>query len=285
MPPLYIVLHLLLATLGFYLALRLPARSKWRNALGVGVLTAVLFGFAAERVPAWSWRAMQFAFSDLVFLTNISLLGVSVLLGLMWSNARQEKTKAAKVRAAILSLPLLGVAGWSYAWYFAPLPPDLFGKVDKHGYCQQTSDDSCSDCAAAMILHSHGIAATENEMARLCLTRQKQGTPPLGLYRGLAVKARAKNLRPHFVFLKHPREFYNLGAAIIAVGIKSNAPREIKLKMENYGWNPGQSHAVVILNADKNGQWLDVADPTYGRERWPTKDLEYLWDGSAVILR
>jgi hypothetical protein len=286
MPLAYILVHLALAALCVVLALKLPPRSPLRNLLGGGVLGLTLLGFALERIPSWSWHAMRFAFPDLVFLTNISLAAVATLLGLMWSNAlRVEKRRAAIARAALLSLPLLGVSLYSYAWYFSPLPPGLSGKVDKRGFCGQTSDDSCSDCAAAMLLHHHGIRADELEMAHLCLTRFKQGTPPLGLYRGVAIKAREKALRPQFVFLQHPREFYNLHrAAIIAVGVKASAPREIKLKMENYGWNPGQRHAVVILAGDKNGQWLDVADPTYGRERWPPEDLEYLWDGSALVL-
>lgn len=286
MPLPYIFLHLLLGALGAIVALRLPANSKARNWLGLGVLLVVMLGFAVERQPAWSWHAMRFAFPDLVFITNLAFGGVCTLLGLMWQNARHEKGLAPKVRAGILSVPLLGVALWSYAWYFSPLPPDLTGKADKTGYCRQTSDDSCSACAATMVLAQKGIRTTEAEMASLCLTRLKQGTPPLGLYRGLAIKAREKNLQPQFVLLNHVSEFHSLHtAAIIAVGIKSSAPREIKLKMENYGWNPGQRHAVVILDSDPKGKWLDVADPTYGRERWPSGDLQYLWDGSAVILR
>jgi hypothetical protein len=286
MPAVYILVHLILAAACLWLALRLPLRSPWRATFGLGVLSLTVLGFAVERLPAWSWHAMRFAFPDLVFLTNISFAAASTLLGLMWSNAlREANRKAALARATLLSLPLLGVALYSYTWYFSPLPPDLSGKPDIHGFCRQTSDDSCSACAATMLLAPHGIKADEAEMGRLCLTRFKQGTPPLGLYRSLAIKAHEIGLHPQFVFLNHPREFHALHrAAIIAVGIKASAPREIKLKMENYGWNPGQRHAVVILDADKDGKWLDVADPTYGRERWPTKDLEYLWDGSAVVL-
>lgn len=286
MPPIFILLHLALAGLCFGLALRLPVRSPWRVVLGAGMLGIALLGFALERIPAWSWHAMRFAFKDLVFVSNVSLAAVGTLLGLMWKNAlHEEKRRAAIARAVVLSVPLVGVALYSYAWYFSPLPSTLFGKVDKKGYCQQTSDDSCSDCAAAMLLAQQGIRADEPEMARLCLTRLKQGTPPLGLFRGLAVKGREKGLHPQFVFLSSPAGFYALHrAAIIAVGVKASAPRDVKLKMENYGWNPGQRHAVVILTGDKKGKWIDVADPTYGKERWPTKDLEWLWDGSAVVL-
>ena len=54
--------------------------------------------------------------------------------------------------------------------------------------------------------------------------------------------------------------------------------------MISYGWEPGQQHTVVILDADPAGEWLNVADPTNGVERWPTDDLNYLWDGYALIL-
>jgi predicted double-glycine peptidase len=189
------------------------------------------------------------------------------------------------VRAGILTAVLLVAAGWSYAWYFSSPPEKLSGRLDKTGFVYQSSDDSCSAAAAAMLLNRYGIKSDEAAMARLCLTRQKQGTPPLGLFRCLAVAGGKKNLRPRFVRLGNPAQLYGVSPCIVPIGVKSDAPHDVKLKMEDYGWNPGQRHAVVIMDADKAGQWVDVADPTYGRERWPTKGIEFIWDGQAVTLR
>ena len=63
------------------------------------------------------------------------------------------------------SPPLLSWWLWSYAWYFAPLPPGLPGRVDDTGYCRRTTDDSCSAAAATMLIHHHGIPAEEAAMA------------------------------------------------------------------------------------------------------------------------
>jgi hypothetical protein len=105
------------------------------------------------------------------------------------------------------------------------------------------------------------------------------------LYRGLWIKTRSRNLRPKLVSVSGPKELASLGdASIIAVGVKKSAPLDVQRKMMEYGWQPGQRHAVVVMKADPQGKWLDIADPTFGRERWPTKDIEYLWDGQALYL-
>ena len=54
--------------------------------------------------------------------------------------------------------------------------------------------------------------------------------------------------------------------------------------MAGYGWPRGLRHAVVVLAADPAGEWLEVADPSYGRERWPAEGIEWLWDGQALVL-
>lgn len=281
MPPLYITLHLVLTTVCLYIALRTP--QKWSPLLGAAALAFVIAGYAVERRPEWAWGSMAWGIRDLVFLCNVSLEGVAILLVLLWRSLKATGGRFANVRATVLSLPLLGGALWSYSWMFLPLP-DLHGRVDKTGFLEQTSDDSCSAAAAAMLLYKYQIAATEMEMAQLCVTRQGQGTPPSGLFRGLAIKAAAKGLRPQLVMLK-PDEFSKLGKpAIIAVGLRPGTPEKIAQRMAEYGWRPGVRHAVAILGAAKDGSWIDVADPTFGRERWPIGDMEYIWDDRAVVL-
>jgi hypothetical protein len=229
---------------------------------------------------------MRLSSPDLVFFLNLSLEGVAVLLALLWHSATTKRSdKTAPLRAALLSIPLVGAALWSYAWYFAPLPPDLNGQSNKQGLILQTSDDSCSAAAAAMLLGFHGIAATEEEMARLSLTRDGQGTPPLGLFRGLHLKAREKQLQPQLRQLAGPTGFYRLGKpCIIGVGVRGDAPIDIQREMEVYGWQRGQRHTLIVLKADPQGKWIDVFDPSNGRERWPARDLQYLWNGQALIL-
>ena len=217
-----------------------------------------------------------------MFLTNLALEGCAVLLALLWKTATEKPQRA---RVCLFGAPLLAVSLWSYAWYFEPLPEGLDGRADAAGLCLQSSEDTCSAAAAVMLLHRYGIASTEAEMACLCLTRAGKGTTPLGLFHGLAVKAGPGGLRPRLIQIGAPNRLRLLKApAIIGVGLRADTPAPVAARMRSYGWSFTARHSVLILSADADGKWIQVADPTNGRERWPTDDLNYLWDGSALGL-
>lgn len=122
-------------------------------------------------------------------------------------------------------------------------------------------------------------------MAELCLTRTGHGTVPLGLYRGLWLKGASGGLHPELQTLRGISDMSRRSIpCIISVGLRSDAPVAISTKMQEYGWEPGQYHSVMIVAADPHGQWLDVHDPTNGPEHWPAKDIEYIWDRRALVL-
>src|SRR5687768_899166 len=147
MPPQYILIHLTLAVLAGAGAL------LWRGRPGAGRVLAGLLvlawgvGFAVERRTDWAWSLRLLAWPDAVVLTNLPLAAAALLLGALW---RQSTGRAAKLRAAALTPLALSAALWSYEWYFAPVPPDLRGTVDRRGYCAQTTEDSCSAAAGVM---------------------------------------------------------------------------------------------------------------------------------------
>jgi hypothetical protein len=186
MPVAYAVLHLLASTALFCAVRRLASRPRLQLLLVIVVLGMAALGYVVERRSELAWTAMRLGFHDLVFFTNLTAEGAAVLLALM---APPASDRRARLRAGVLGAGLLAAAGASYAWYFAPLPAGLSGAADREGFCAQTTEDSCSAAAAAMLLHNAGIPASEEEMARLCLTRAGYGTPPLGLLRGLAIRA------------------------------------------------------------------------------------------------
>ena len=282
MPLFYLCLHLLLSLLCFLLIWKVQKRPALANALGVLALVVVIAGFALERREDWAWRIMPFSGTGLVFLTNFSLEGVVVLFALMWQNAKEQPEKR---RAVCFAFPLFGVSLWSYAWYFAPVPTGLTGQVNASGFCPQSSEESCSAAAATMLLSRYGINTTEAEMAELCLTRAGQGTPPLGLYRGLVIKAASYGMRPRVLHFEQAEDLRSLkSAAVINVGLKADIPPEMLAKMQGFGWGVGTWHTVVVMGADAKGEWIDIADPSNGKERWPVAELKYLWDGNALIL-
>ena len=90
------------------------------------------------------------------------------------------------MRAAAAS-PALGCGRLLAAtWPLLGRTPACSERWDELGTCLQTTDYTCSPACAATLLKKYGIAATEQEMAELCLTRR--GTSWQGLYRGLKLK-------------------------------------------------------------------------------------------------
>lgn len=280
----YLCIHVLVTAICVAIVLVLESR------LALGLFCTLLFGitafgFGLERFPDWAWSGYGAWWPDLIYFSNLSLEAVAVLVTLLWLNVRN---RAAGFRAILLTVVALGVAVRSYAWYFQPTPVSLVGTVDAKGFCWQTSRDSCSAASAAMLLHARGIPTTEAEMAQLCLTRDGMGTPTLGLFRGVAMKAKSRGFHPQMraVPVGEWGQVAKLPLpAIISVGLRGWASPELRKELEGYGWSYGFRHALLLLAADPQGQWIDVADPSYGRERWPTRNLEYLWDGRALLLQ
>jgi hypothetical protein len=287
MPAHYLCLHLLLTGLCVAVVLRL--RSKGALALFCIPLFVIAgLGFGIERIPDWAWSSYGVNWPDLVYLCNLSLEAVAALLTLLWRNANNVRERTTRIRLTILTVVALAITFRSYAWYFQSPPANLTGEVDATGFCRQTSEDSCSAASATMLLHAQGIATTEAEMARLCLTRSDFGTRTLGLFRGVATKAQERGLTPHLASI--PVGEWGRAAAlplpaIISIGQRGVASAELRRTLRRQGWVPGLRHALLLVRADPAGQWIEVADPSYGRERWPTETLIYLWDGRALVLR
>src|SRR5579871_4206650 len=224
MPLFYVCFHILAALLCFATVWRARKRRPLVGAIGIAIMVLVIAGFMVERRADWAWRLMPYSGTGLVFLTNLTLEGGAVLSAIIWSAASRQ---AEKLRAGLLLSPLLAVSLWSYAWYYQPLPKGIQGAIDGRGLMRQTTDDSCSAASAAMLLYHYGIRTTEAQMAELCLTRADLGTSPLGLYRGLAIKAAERGLRPRLVRLSGPEQLRKLHQpAIINVGLKTNTPWE-----------------------------------------------------------
>ncbi|MFN3651951.1 MAG: hypothetical protein ACK47B_20445 [Armatimonadota bacterium] len=282
MPPVYIVCHLLLAGLCAVAALRLPPHSAARRLAGTVLVLLTTAGLFAERSAHWTAGVMALRWPDAVFFTNLSLPLSAVLVALL---AQAARDRGSRVRAAVLGVGLVGVSLWSYTWYFAPLPDGLHGEVDGRGFCPQTSSDSCSAAAATMLLDRHGVPSNEAEMAQLCLTRSGRGTTPLGMFRGLTIAGGEAALRPRLVRFDPETRLRQLRQpALVGVGLARNAPADLVARMEQYGWAPGLRHTILVERTDPAGEWIEVSDPTNGPERWPTRDLEHLWDGYALIL-
>ena len=147
----------------------------------------------------------------------------------------------------------------------------------------QTSAKSCAAACAATLLTMHGIAATEQEMAELCLTRR--GTTWQGLYRGMKRKTAGtpwdvEVVAGSFAALRSLGQ----GPAILAAGLPPHAP-VARIYTERYGWSPGDWHSVLFFGFRGDGL-VAMGEPTpgVGRENWTEEDLRVLWRGRGVRL-
>lgn len=142
-------------------------------------------------------------------------------------------------------------------------PHELTGKTDARGICHQTSGYSCSAAAAVMLLHRHGIAATEQEMAELCVTRagnsRVAGTSESGAMRGLRRK-----LGPH-------------GKPVISTPAYESLPVP---SMAAIQLSPQLSHSILVSAVEPDQ--VKVVDPLYGFGTIPRPQFERMWKGTAI---
>jgi hypothetical protein len=200
----------------------------------------------------------------------------AAIMGLLWAAPGIGRLRKIALLTT-LSMATLRVVAAPWVGQ-RPVCGDLWEK----GVCRQTTGASCGPAAAATVLASHGIAASEAEMANLCLTRI--GTSRLGLYRGLRLKTTGTPWRVE-VFqgdVAKLRRRAADGPIILFVGLRRGLRADPRYA-RNWGWTPGLRHVVVLFGFEKGGR-IEVGDPSVGRERWRTEALDVLWDGQALQL-
>ena len=158
------------------------------------------------------------------------------------------------------------------------------GNLWRDGVCLQTTRSTCSAASAATLLELHGIHATEQEMAELCLTRR--GTNWMGLYRGLKKKTAGTDWDVE-VFTGTADDLRLLNTpAILSVGLAQDSQADSIYQTE-LGWRPGMRHSVVLFGFVTD--LVDIGEPTpdAGRERWTGSDLQavYLGQGMRLVSR
>lgn len=243
------------------------------SGLAVATVSSVLI------YGVWLWDnpvlAELLPFSNLILLGNWFPLGAALLGGLIFdllpTRRRPFMLGGLGVAAGLcLIAPLLGSA------------PDCGEMFDADGRCIQSTDATCSAACAVSLLKSHGIAATEQEMAELCLTRK--GTRWQGLYRGLKAKTRDTQWDVQVVRCSTEQLRHMPGQMILAVGADGASADAEELQAE-FGWNPSLRHSVIRLSVDHTGDPL-IYDPSpgYGEERWRSATLQQLYRGHGLRL-
>ncbi|MCM2373000.1 cysteine peptidase family C39 domain-containing protein [Aporhodopirellula aestuarii] len=190
----------------------------------------------------------------------------------LWRRTTLATLLAACSMAAIV-WPLLSIA---------VRPPPAGSEVPSGPVVMQTSWATCSPAAAATLLRAEGIEASEAEMIPLCLT-DSSGTPTLGLYRGVKIKAQQQGREVDIVNQTLDELLdSNDWPVLLAVGLPYGV--EDRRYAEQWGWIPGMGHSVVALAASPDGEGIVVADPSVGMERWSRADLSVLWRGVGMRI-
>ena len=183
---------------------------------------------------------------------------------------------------------LLGAAVYSVLVFIPAEPPECGNQWAppappfKLPVCLQTTDKTCSAAAAVTLLTAFGYQASEQEMARLCLT--KSGTTWLGLYHGLSVKLFRTGYAVEFFegeISDLPRLFTDR-PVLLCCELDAQTARNAPEYVTQGGWHPGTAHTVVYMGQIK-GQHV-IGDPSRGYEVWEDVDLEILWTGEGLKI-
>ncbi len=261
---------IILAFAGVVLARRFP---HW---ISTGVLilllaaTAVFLRTDGDRL----WLAAPLPVSCLIVAGNLALPAAALVCGVAY-----VRMPGGAVRRCVLLAPLLGMAVFYVVRPILGNSPKLGSHWTKD-VCRQTSPNSCGAAAAATLLRSAGIDATETEMAALCLTRAA-GTPMAGVYRGLKIKTAGSPRRPKpfHCDIDQLREILD---SPVLLTVRLDPGADVKYQ-EQWGWAPGVRHSIVLFRFLPNDR-IEVGDPDAGREVWSIASLRVLWHGDGIRL-
>jgi hypothetical protein len=276
-----LLLGLAVMAIGSLLVFRVTAtvahRLSWwpRNVLAILIVSAmVLYSRLLWQNTA---LAQWLPYSNLIVIGNWFPLFLAALAGVVI-----EMRRLAWLRRAAVVTVLGGFASFAVLLPLAGQAPPCGKQWADFGGCQQTTPYTCSPASAATLLQLHGIAATEQEMAELCLTRR--GTSWLGLYRGLKLKTQGTAWDVELVRCSATEVSQHTDRPMIMeVGLEADTPIDAAFRSE-FGWVPGVRHSVVLLaSTDRRLHVLDPS-PQIGREEWNDESLHLLWRGHGLRL-
>jgi hypothetical protein len=262
-------------------------RKRSKRFLDFMAAVIVLLGFAYVYL-VWGqlWIVEWIPLPSVIVLANWFPLLLGALAAVVWL-----RLEPATVWRRLPMLIVIMAAGAYSVMYFIPTrPPECRNQWARPlpplrwPVCLQTTPNTCSAAAAATILNTLGVHTSEQEMARLCLTRS--GTTWLGLYHGLATKLLDEGYSIEF-FKADSTKLTDLttdGPLLLCCMLDEDVARLVPNYVNEGGWIPGQAHSVVYFG--QIGDDHIVGDPSNGYETWTTRELNHLWTGTGLrILR
>jgi hypothetical protein len=229
--------------------------------------------------------ARLFPYTGVIVVGNTTLPLIALLAGTLIG--RHPGAKSSALQRFLLPAFLVGLGVAHASFPFWGSEPTIHPVRMLNGVFMQTSESSCSAASAATLLTHLGIPATEAEMAHMGFTRSV-GTSLLGVYRGFRLKTRGKPFRVETLVnasVDDLRRITQENPVLLSVGLDRFSNKRIDPRYtEAWGWTPGKRHAVVLFGF-LPGDYLDIGDPSVGREKWRLDSLEVLWHGDGIYLR
>lgn len=271
------VLGMLILCFAFYMA---GAILQKRGGIILRFVALGLITGGGAAYMFWIWDRPVLArilpYSNAIILGNWLPVAAAFFVGV----CIQTQTIAV-IRRIVLATALGCVSGFSL---ISPLLGDApeCGILDHSGriFEFQTTQQTCSAACAAGLLRLHGIDATEEELAKLCLTRS--GTHWLGVFRGLKIKT-AGTEWDVVVEEVNPKQL-TCGENLPGVLALTFKPEAAEHSIES-GFGTEVGHTVVCLGTCRKSKTLEVFDPSpdYGFESWNDRILADVQTG--ILLR
>jgi len=215
-------------------------------------------------------------FSNLIILSNVYPVAAAILAALSLNGDANHPW-----HSVLPSTCLVGASLWSLIQPLVGTIPECADRWDKYGICYQTTDQTCTAACGATLLNYHGVSASEEEMAALCLTRD--GTSWKGLYRGLKLKTEGTRLDVKMQYMS-PEELAVCSQPVLLRVGNSNWLGNKRPNGVQDGWQPGELHSVVCLGRTQGYYIIADPNPEIGIEYWTRQELEMLWDGHSATI-
>jgi hypothetical protein len=237
---------------------------RWPGALRIGIVALAMALVSAGALalsgflPAAAGPMLSRLGGATVLLSWTALL----LLGVVWSAPGRSFSSGFLAALAGLAGCLILIETSGRLWWRFGDPQSWQRVADADGRLRQSNGLTCSPTAAVMLLHRHGISASEGEMAYLAGT-SLFGTDALDIVRALQLKVEPRGWRAQVRYVDFDTCAREEGPFVAHVG------------------GPSLGHALLVERV--TGDRVEFVDPLDGERRTLARlEFERIWDGTMI---
>jgi hypothetical protein len=254
--------QLLLAVGAYFLAPQVAKAKKpvWITVC-VASIAAILLWPLMRVFPVQPINVLTAEVMACIELTGLAIPGV-LFFGIASRHVPKKSDRHAILLLTAVAALYFVKAGW---WMLAPGVPDL-GRtnIDPDGVCRQSTGYTCVAASMVTMLHAHGVAAEETEMARLAHTQVSGG---------------ATDSRTLWALQKKLDEKWQITYERLDSDGLVRVPKPCLVQLD---WGFFVSHMVPVMSATP--QNVVIGDPLNGRREMSMEDFMKKWKGTAISV-